>query len=380
MREVCIIGVGMTPFGRHSEIWVEELGRKACETAIRDSGVRREDIQVAYCSHSFQGRVTGQRILKDLGLTGMPVINIENACAGGGTSFHETWMAIAGGVYNIGIAIGVEKMTKGLIPPNIEDLDGLMGRTYPGRFAMMAQRHMYEYGTTKEQLALVSVKNHKNGSLNPYAHYQEALSLEEVLNSRMVAEPLTLFQCCPVTDGAAVAVLCSKDIAKRYHDIPIEIDASVVTSGIYKSIRKGHISSETELSKRAAQEAYEMASLGPEDIDVAEVHDCFSIAELLHYEELGFCRFGESGKLIEEGTTCLDGEIPINTSGGLLAKGHPMGATGIAQIVEIVWQLRGQAGKRQVKSPRVGLTHCVGGATPGIGQGACSVHILKNRR
>jgi benzoylsuccinyl-CoA thiolase BbsB subunit len=367
----------MTRYGRYSETWVEELGRKACEAAILDSGVRREEIQVAYCSHSFQGRVTGQRILKDLGLTGIPVINVENACAGGGTSFHQTWMAIAGGCYNVGLAIGVEKMTKGLIPPNLEDLDGLMGRTYPGRFAMMAQRHMYEYGTTKEQLALVSVKNHRNGSHNPYAHYRESLSLEAVLNSRMVAEPLTLLQCCPVTDGAAAAVLCSKDIAKKYHIQPIEIAASIVTSGIYQSIRKGALSSETELSQRAARKAYEMAGIGPEDIDVAEVHDCFSIAELLHYEELGFCRFGESGKLIEEGATSLDGKIPINPSGGLLAKGHPMGAPGIAQIVEIVWQMRGQAGKRQVKNTKVGLTHCVGGATPGIGQGACSVHILK---
>jgi benzoylsuccinyl-CoA thiolase BbsB subunit len=367
----------MIPFGRYSETWVEELGRKACEAAIQDSGVPRGDIQAAYCSHSFQGRVTGQRILKDLGLTGIPVINVENACAGGGASFHQTWMAIAGGCYNVGLAIGVEKMTKGLIPPNPEDLDGLMGRTYPGRFAMMAQRHMYEYGTTKEQLALVSVKNHRNGSLNPYAHYQESLNLEAVLNSRMIAEPLTLLQCCPVTDGAAAAVLCSKDTAKKYHDQPIEIVASIVTSGLYQSIRKGDSSSETELTKRAGEKAYEMAGIGPEDINIAEVHDCFSIAELLHYEELGFCRFGESGKLIEEGTTCLDGKIPINPSGGLLAKGHPMGATGIGQIVEIVWQLRGQAGKRQVKNPKVGLTHCVGGATPGIGQGACSVHILK---
>jgi len=377
MREVCVIGVAMTRFGRYSEIWMEEFAREACEAAIHDSGVRREDIQVAYCSQSFQGRVAGQRILKDLGLPGIPVINVENACAGGGTSFHATWMAIAGGFYDVGIAIGVEKMTKGLIPPNPEDLEGLLGRTYPGRFAMMAQRHMYEYRTTREQLAKVSVKNHQNGSLNPYAHYRESLSLEAVLNSRMVAEPLTLLQCCPVTDGAAAAVLCSKDIAKKYHDQPIEIVASIVTSGVYQSIRKGDFSSETELSKRAGEKAYEMAGIGPEDIDVAEVHDCFSIAELLHYEELGFCRFGESGKLIEEGTTSLNGRIPINPSGGLLAKGHPMGATGIGQIVEIVWQLRGQAEKRQVKNPKVGLTHCVGGATPGIGQGACSVHILK---
>ncbi len=377
MRDVCVIGVAMIPFGRYSETWVEELGRKACEPAILDSGVRREEIQVAYCSHSFQGRVMGQRVLKDLGLTGIPVINIENACAGGGTSFHQTWMAIAGGCYNVGIAIGVEKMTKGLIPSNLEDLDGLMGRTYPGRFAMMAQRHMYDYGTTKEQLALVSVKNHKNGSLNPYAHYQESLSLEAVLNSRMIAEPLTLLQCCPVTDGAAAAVLCSKDIARKYHERPIHIAASIVTSGVYQSIREGDASSETELSKRAGEKAYEMAGIGPEDVNVAEVHDCFSIAELLHYEELGFCRFGESGRLIEEGATALDGKISVNPSGGLLAKGHPMGATGIAQIVEVVWQLRGQAGKRQVKNPKVGLTHCVGGATPGIGQGACSVHILK---
>lgn len=377
MRKVYILGVGMTKFGKYPEVWVEELGKEACKAAIRDSGVRREEIQVGYCSHSFQGRVTGQRILKDMGLTGIPIINVENACAGGGTAFHEAWMSIAGGFYNIGIALGVEKMAKGLIPPNVEDLEGLLGRTYPGRFAMMAQRHMYEYHITREQLGLVSVKNHRNGSLNPYAHYQKPLSLDEVFKSRMVSDPLTLLQCCPVTDGAAAAVLCSKDIAGRYRDQPIEVAASVVTSGIYRSVRKGNLSSESELSKRAGAEAYEIAGVGPEDLEVAEVHDCFSIAELLHYEELGFCRIGDSGKLIEEGATDLKGKIPVNPSGGLLAKGHPMGATGIAQIAEIVWQLRGQAEGRQVKNPRIGLTHCVGGAVPGIGQGACSVHIFK---
>ena len=172
-------------------------------------------------------------------------------------------------------------------------------------------------------------------------------------------------------------VLCSKEIARKYQGQPIEVVASVVTSGIYQSVRKSTITSETELSERAAARAFEIAGIAPEDIDVAEVHDCFTIAELLHYEELGFCRTGESGRLIEEGATDLNGRIPVNTSGGLLAKGHPLGATGIAQIVEIVWQLRGQAGKRQVRNPKVGLTHCAGGAIPGIGQGACSVHILK---
>ena len=377
MREVCVIGVGMTRFGQYPEVQVTELGREACEAAIYDSKVQREEIQGAFCSHSFQGRVAGQRVLKDLGLTGIPVINVENACAGGATSFHLTWMAIAGGFFDVGMAIGLEKMTKGLIPPNPDDLEGLLGRTYPGRFAMAAQRHQYEYGTTKEQLGLVSEKNHLNGSLNPYAHHQKPLSLQEILDSRMVSEPLTLFQCCPVTDGAAAAILCSKDIARKYQEQPIEVAASVVTSGVYQSIRKSQITSETELSQRAAAEAYKMAGIAPKDIDVAEVHDCFTIAELLHYEELGFCRTGESGKLIQEGATELGGKIPVNPSGGLLAKGHPMGATGVAQIVEIVWQLRGQAGKRQVANPTVGLTHCMGGAIPGIGQGACGIHILK---
>ncbi len=376
MRKVFVIGVAMTRFGRHPETKVTELGREACKGAIDDAGVRGKDIEGAFCSHSFQGRVAGQRVLKHLGLTGMPIINVENACSGGATSFHLAWSAIAGGFYDLVLAFGMEKMTKGLIPPNPDDLEGILGRTYPGRFAMMAQRHQYEYGTTKEQLALVSVKNHRNGSLNPYAHYQEAMSLDEILAARMVSEPLTLYQCCPITDGAAAAILCSEDVVRKYQGGGVRVLASVVTSGVYQSIRTSRMTSETELSRRTASEAYKMADLSPGDIDVAEVHDCFSIAELLHYEELGFCGTGESGRMIQEGMTGLDGKIPVNPSGGLLAKGHPMGATGIAQIVEIVWQLRGEAEKRQVADPGIGLTHCMGGAVPGIGQGACCIHIL----
>jgi len=374
MRDVFVIGIGMIRFGRFPDLWVEELGRKAILEAVRDAGVDPKRLSVAYCGHSHQGRVAGQRALKQAGISAMEVVNVENACAGGSTAFRQAYIAVASGLYDLSLVVGMEKVGGGLLPPNPEDLDGLQGRVLPGHYAMKAIRHMYEYGTTPEQLALISVKSHRNASLNPLAQYQEPVTLDQVLNSRMVADPLTLLQCCPTGDGAAAAILCNRVEAEKSRHPLIRVAGSAVRSGGF--VGSGEDILESPLTRETARCAYEMASVGPDEIDVCECHDAFTIGEILHYENLGFCPLGDGGRLIQEGETEISGRIPVNPSGGLLSKGHPLGATGIAQVVEIVQQLRGRAGGRQVANPRIGLTHTMGGAIPGVEAGACAVHIF----
>jgi acetyl-CoA acetyltransferase len=351
MREVKVIGVGMIKFGKYLEKRISDLGGEACWNAIRDAGVNPRDIQVAYCGHRRQGSVAGQRILAGLGLTGIPISNVENACCSGSSALRETFMAIAGGFYDVGLVIGVEKLygkVQGVLSGSDEDLEIDLGLVQPALYALRAKRHMELYGTTSVQLAKISVKNHRNGCLNPYAQYQKEITVEEVLGSRMIADPLHLLDCCPIGDGAAAAILCAAEVAKKYPGKGVSLVASTLSSGTLNSGYTDVEFTKEELTIRAAQEAYEKAGIGPEDIDLAEVHDCFTIAEMTRIENLGFCKPGEAGKLIDEGTTEIGGRIPVNTSGGLLAKGHPLGATGVAQVAEIVWQLRGQAGKRQV--------------------------------
>lgn len=374
MRDVYVIGAGMIRFGKYSDRWAEELGELAVWNSIKDAGPHPKQIQAAFCGHSFQGRVVGQRILKRLGLQGIEVVNIENACTGGSTCFRQAYVSVAGGMYDLVLAVGVEKMSEGLILPNLEDIDGLMGRIMPGQYAMRAQRHMFEYGTTLRQLAQVSEKNHRYGTLNPFAQYQKECSIDEILNSRMIADPLTLLQCCPAGDGAAAVLLACRKLAKRYSRRPVKVVASVLRSGSLYSANSDWASSEVTI--RAAQEAYKQAGLGPEDMDVCELHDCFTIAEIMHYENLGFCKKGEGGRFVEEGQSAIGGRVAVNTSGGLLSKGHPLGATGIAQVVEIIWQLRGEADKRQVPHPKVGMTHTMGGAIPEVEVGSCAIHIF----
>ena len=374
MRDVYVIGIGMIRFGRYRDVWVEELGRQAIHAALRDSGIDPHRLPVAYCGHSHQGRVAGQRALKQAGIVGIEVVNVENACAGGSTSFRQAYIAVASGLYDLALAVGMEKVGSGLLPSNEEDLDALQGRVLPGHYAVKAMRHMREFGTTVEQLAMVSVKSHRNAVLNPLAQYQEEVTLEQVLTSRLVADPLTLLQCCPTGDGAAAAILGSKQEAEKAGHPRVRVAGSAVRSGGFMGSGKDILSS--PLTRETAKAAYDMASLGPEDIDVCECHDAFTIGEILHYENLGFCRRGEGGRLVEEGKTEINGSIPVNSSGGLLSKGHPLGATGIAQVFEVVQQLRREAGKRQIRNPRVGLTHTMGGAIPELEAGACSVHVF----
>jgi len=380
MRDVYIIGAGMTQFGKHLERSLRDLGREACLEAIKDAGIEPEQIQAGYCGNALapaiQGETgVGQNVFWEVGIKGIPIVNMENACASGSTALREGWMAVAGGFYDIAIVAGVEKsvMPKGkMLDVGAGELDTKLGDVFPGYFATIAQKHMERYGTTREQMAQVSVKNHFNGTLNPYAQFQKTFTLEEVLNSPMIADPLTLYSCCPNSDGAAAVVLCSEEKAKKLNGRRIKVAASVLTTGTYENQRD---ITKWDVEIRAAEEAYGMASLGPEDLDVVEVHDAFTICEIIHYEGLGLCPLGEGGRLIEEGATELSGRIPVNPSGGLLSKGHPVGASGVGQVVEIVWQLRGDAGKRQVKNARVGMAGIMGGNKEGDTR-ACTVHIL----
>jgi benzoylsuccinyl-CoA thiolase BbsB subunit len=378
VRDVAVIGVGMTKFGRFPETSFEDLGREAITNAINDADIKPKEIEFGYCGNVYGGMCMGQRVLKEIGIAGIEIINVDNACASGSTALRGVWYAIATGLYDIGIAVGIEKLTHlppaTLVPPG-EDLQGEMGMVFPAYFAMIMRKYMETFGTTLEQVAKISVKNHHNGCLNPYSQFQKEVTVEEVLSSRMICDPITLLQCCPTSDGAAAAILCSSSLARRYTSHMITIAASVLRTGNFLYTQKDF--SFSDLTANVAKKAYEIANVGPEDIDLCELHDAFAINEMLHYEELGFCSRGEGGILIEKGETEIDGKIPVNTSGGLLSKGHPLGATGVAQIAEIVWQLRGKAGKRQVKNPKVGLAHLVGGAVTDIENGACTIHIIK---
>jgi acetyl-CoA acetyltransferase len=380
MRDVFIIGTGMVRFGRYPELLLEDFVTDAVREAISDSGIERRQIGLAVFGHSSGGRVAGQRILRELSLTGMSIINVENACAGGGTALHTAWMGVASGLHEVALVVGMEKMQRGLIPPNPGEYEAFLGKTLPAKYALRASKHMTAYGLTPEQMALVSVKNHHAGALNPNAHYREDVTLEQVLGSRMIAEPLTLLQCCPTTDGAAAMVIASRAVARRSGRPAVRVAASVLTSGVYSNPAKGSPASDDDLPTRAAAAAYEMAGLGPQDVDVAEVHDAFTIGEILAYENLGFCDRGEGGHLVEAGITALGGRLPVNPSGGRLSLGHPLGATGAAQVVELTRQLQGRAGTRQVDGARIALAHVQGGSTPGIGTGACAVHILEARQ
>ena len=312
MREVAVIGVGSTVFGKFPSNSVTKMGYEAALAAIQDANIDKAQIKVAYASSVFGGAVLGQRILNELGISSIEVFNVENACAGGATAFRGVWYAIASGLCDFGLVVGAEAMTTSpiagkLIPPEKGDLQGQLGMNMPAHFAFSMRRHMEKYGTTVEQFAKVSVKNHHNGCLNPYSQYKDELTVEDVLNSRTICDPITLLQCCPNSDGAAAAILCPVDIAKNYTVKPITIAASVLKMGDFEYRWDDFATS--DLTAKCAKEAYQMAGCSPEDIDVCELHDAFTYSEIAHYEELGFCAYGEGGKLIDEGKTKIGGKV-----------------------------------------------------------------------
>lgn len=384
MRKVAIIGAGMTKFGEEWNRGFRDLIIEAGKAALEDSKLHGEEIEALYVGTMASGSLIGQEhagalIADFMGLNPIPSTRVEAACASGGVALRQGFMAVASGMHDIVVVGGVEKMTDvtggnvalALGGAGDQEWELFTGATFPGIYAMMARRHMLEYGTTEEQLASVAVKNHRNASLNKYAQFQNEITLETVLKSKQVASPLKVFDCSPVTDGAAALILCPLEKAKKYCEKPIEIAASAQASDTLALHDRKSLSS-IHATQVAAKKAYERAGVSPKDIHVAEVHDCFTIAELMAIEDLGFFAPGKGGKATQEGKTALNCDISINTSGGLKGCGHPVGATGIKQAVEITWQLRGSAGARQVKNAEVGLTHNVGGS------GATAVvHIYK---
>jgi acetyl-CoA acetyltransferase len=377
MTLAAIAGVGMTRFGKQPERTIEEIGREALLAAMKDAGVAREDIDEAFCGSSYGGPLIGQRTLRDLGMTGIPITNVENACSSGAAALREACWAVKAGRAGVVAVLGVEKLTKfggGTLPLEPTDLEVNLGNVMPAVYAMRARRYMHETGATARHLAMIAVKAHEYGARNPNAQLRNRVTIEEVMGSRMVADPLTLFMCCPTGDGAAAVIVTSEKRARALGARPVRIEASVLQSGLYKTGFRDMASS--ELTERTSRLAYEAAGISPRDVGVAEVHDAFASAEIMYYEALGLCGRGEGAAMIERGDSGPGGRQPVNPSGGLACRGHPVGATGVAQIVEAVWQLRGQAGPRQVPGAKVALTHCTGGGISGLDHGACSVHVL----
>ena len=379
MREVAVLGIGQSIFGKLPDKAVADLGGEAASAAIKDAGLSPKDIQIAYTSRLYDAMVTSQTVLRDVGITDIEMVNVENACSGGSTAVRGVYKDIASGLYDVGIAIGVESMTTSpiagkLIPPAKDDLEGQLGMTMPMLFALLARRQMEEYGVTVEDFAQVSVKNHHHGCLNPQAQFKKEFTIEDVLNSRMICDSITLLQCCPNTDGAAAVVLCSMDVAKKHTTNPVKIIGSVLLSGDYTYRQKNITLS--PLGSKAAKLAYQMAGIGPEDLDLVELHDAFAPEEILRYEDLGLCKPGEGVELLRSGATEVGGKIPANPSGGLLALGHPLSASGVGIVAEVTLHLRGQAGERQTPNAKVGLAHMLGGVVAGLEAGACGIHIL----
>jgi benzoylsuccinyl-CoA thiolase BbsB subunit len=367
----------MIKFGKYPDVSLADLGWPAVKQAIADAGIQPRDIDALFCGTGLGGPMPGQRIFGRLGLAGLPIINVENACSSGSSALSLGYTAIASGRYDIVMAMGVEKLTKfngGTIPLEKEDWEVSNGLVMPALYAMRARRYMHDFGLTKEQLAAVVVKSRRHAALNPDAQLRKETSVDEVLASRMIADPFTLYQCCPTGDGAAVVILCAEELARKYCDRPVKVQASHVASGIFESGPRDMTT--PEITVRCAQETYEEAGIGPEDIDVAEVHDAFTSAELMYYEAFGFCKRGEAAQLLQSGATSLGGRIPVNPSGGLLSKGHPVAATGAAQVVEVVRQLQGRCGARQVEGAKVGLTHATGGGISGFDHGVCAIHVF----
>lgn len=402
-----VAGVGMTQFTKHMDRGLKSIGGEAIEAAIKDAGIVKEDIQAAWMANAAAGVLTGQEcirgqvVLRGMGIGSIPVVNVENACASASTAFNQACAMVTAGVYDIVLAAGVEKMYMtdkakvfgafmGAVDvENLQEiLDGLQKSAADGGakkaaqgagqnrsmfmdiYAAAARSHMKKYGTTVEQFAMISAKNSYHGSLNPRAQFRDVMSVEEVLAAPMIAEPLTRPMCSPIGDGAAATIIISERKARELGlKNTVRVASSVLRSGWDKSVDA------EGLSEVCAREAYEEAGIGPKDLSLVELHDASAPAELMAYESIGLCAKGEGGKLVQDGSTKLGGRIPVSTSGGLLRKGHPIGATGIAQVVEITEQLLGRSGARQVEGAKAGLCHN-GGGNIGVDAAAQCVTIL----
>jgi sterol carrier protein 2 len=388
-RKVCVIGVGMTKFHKPGAMDYPELSKEAGEQALADAGVRFDRIEQAFVGYVYGESTCGQRAVYQLGLTGIPVYNVNNNCSTGSTALYLAYQAVGSGLNECVLALGFEKMERGSLGAKYTDRTNPMDRHVQVMLARQGyeqappaaqmfggagREHMERYGTTREQLAKVAVKNRRHAVHNERSQFRQASTLEEVLASPPVFEPLTKFQCCPTSDGAAAAILCSEEVARALgHTDPVAIEAMAMTTDYPTTFDPPSMIKMVgqDLTRAAAGDVYEHAGLGPEDVDVIELHDCFTPNELITYEGLGLCGEGEAGRLIDEDATTYGGRWVVNPSGGLLSKGHPLGATGLAQCFELTQQLRGLCGPRQVEGARVALQHNLG-----LG-GACVVTIYR---
>ena len=381
LREVLVAGFGLTKWGYYPDRECYDFGSEAILKALEDADLTWNDVQAAFCGSVYQGTGSGHQAIKEIGLTGIPIVNVENACSSGSSAFRLACQSVAAEIYDTVLVLGMEKMPRGPIPSTAfrpwELASGF--NVQMANYANETVVYMEETGATVEDFARVTVKNRGNGAHNPHARFQKEVTMEEVLNSRMVATPLRLFHCCPLADGAAAAIVCSRDTV-RSAQRAVTVAACSLTSGVYGeySIMAGIGKSRKHppalgIVELSAKQAYDASGYGPEDMDVVQAYDTMAPAELWDLEKLGFCKTGEAPRLLKEGAFDIGGKIPVNTDGGLMSRGHPLGATGLGQIFELVCQLRGEAGKRQVAGARIGLAHAMG-AGPNS-----SVTILKTR-
>jgi benzoylsuccinyl-CoA thiolase BbsB subunit len=376
MRSVSITGTGIIRFGRHYGRNPSQLASAAITEALTEAGHDRKSIQGLFCGTVAAGFLAAQRIARDCGLTGVEAINFENACCSSATAFRYAWMAVASGEMDRAVVVGVDQLSVlggGTLPLGDEDVESANGLTMPSLYAMRAQRYAVEHDLTPTDLASIAVKARKHGLLNPYAQVRKAMTVEEILAARPVADPLTVAQCCPIGDGAAAVVIeASENVSESVGRV--KVLASHLTSGRYMQGSRDMTS--PEITVRCASETYEQFGIDPADIDVVECHDAFTIAELLYYEALGFAKKGEGVALVRDEETSIGGRIPFNPSGGLLCRGHPVGASGVAQMVELTRQLQGRCGQRQVEGAKRALAHITGGGIFGFDHGACAIHVL----
>ena len=393
MRDVAIIGVGAHATGQFTEKPLKDIAYPAIWNALEDAGVKPKDIGVAYVGNSLGGLLTGQEgvrgqvLLQHSGITGIPIVNVENACASAATALRGAWLEVASGAADLALAVGAEKMYVGDSSRTISALSAVseldlsqMGMQFTTSYAIHPKinlkARMKEYGWTIEDFAKPAVKNSANGALNPLAQHRRPLTIAQVVQSRVVVDPLTLYMCSSISDGAAAAVVCSLDAAKKFtRKKPIRIASCTLRSGVYRLPNDERL----DTAATTAQAAYEEAGVGPKDLGAIELHDAMAPAELILYERLGLCGPGEGPKLIDDGVTTLKGRVPVNPSGGLCSRGHPVGATGLLQIAELVWQMRGEAGERQIeKRPKVTMAQNQGGLLLGQDLAVYCCTILKS--
>lgn len=377
MREVYLAGAACTRFSKRRGVNAATLAGEALNALMDTTGLEPGQIDAAFGGTLLGGSLMTQRALQEIGVSGPPLYTVENACASGASAVNLAWQAVASGAAECVVALGAENLSNlggGALPLGSKDIEATLGLVMPAAYAMRAQRYLADFGATEEVLDLVSLKNRENGARNPRAHFQQEVSLEEIRGSRLVADPLHLLHCCPNTDGAAAVVVCSAAFAKTSRAPAARILASVIRSGDFHTGYRDM--TWPDITYRSAKAAYEMSGLKPSDVDLVELHDAFSVSELLHAEALGLADHGQAHRRLSDGDFHRDGKVPVNPSGGLMSRGHPVGATGVAQVSEVYWQLTGQAGELQLPGPRVALTHVTGGGIFGVDNGACGVHII----